>query len=155
MLLKSFVNFLGKEPQRNKNINEMMDNVSCHYVSHVDWVQSFTKKVIIALFVIYILFDIYGLIMSIALYLQAMDPSLVSSIISETNITFRDIVGAYILKSLGENISKGVGSIFEYVISHKYPKKDKTPEEIINEDDPLADADERTDILNDGEESDL
>lgn len=155
MLLKSFVNFLGKEPQQNRDINEMMNTTSCHYVSHVDWVQSFTKKVIIALFVIYILSDIYGLIMSIVLYLQTMDPSLISSIISETNITFRDIVGAYILKSLGENISKGVGAIFEYVISHKYPKKDKTPEEIINEDDPLADADERMDILNDGEESDL
>lgn len=75
------------------------------------WVQSFSKKVVIITFAVYI---IYSILSAIMVYLTFKDGSTygLDTMISEINLTFREVVGAYIVKSGVENACKIAGNYF-------------------------------------------
>lgn len=75
------------------------------------WVQSFSKKVVIITFGVYIILSFLSSILIWLTYRQGNVYGL-DTIISEINLTFRDVVGAYIVKSGVENACKIAGNYF-------------------------------------------
>ena len=75
------------------------------------WVQEFSKKIVFAIFVIYVITAIFMLAMVFLSYQQG-NISGIDTLITETNETFRQIVGGYIIKSAIENAVKIGGNYF-------------------------------------------
>lgn len=111
-----------------------------------NWIQEFSKKIVVIAFMIYILMDLVSLAMVIIAYRNSGDLMFIDTIITEANQTFRDVIGGYILKAATENISKGLCMIMEKYIGFKEKEFDSNhPEEpYIEEEDPQL-----------GEESDI
>ena len=75
------------------------------------WVQEFSKKIVFAIFVIYVITAVFMLAMVFLSYQQG-NISGIDTLITETNETFRQIVGGYIIKSAIENAVKIGGNYF-------------------------------------------
>lgn len=75
------------------------------------WVQEFSKKIVSITFIIYIFVVIYSIIL---IYLSYRADALVGldTLISELNMTFREVIGGYIIKSAVENSVKIAGNYF-------------------------------------------
>ena len=78
----------------------------------VIWMQEFSKRVVSIIFLIYVGVTLYTSVM-IYLAMQATgDASMVSLLLTETNSTFRDVVGGYIIKAAVENAFKIGGNYY-------------------------------------------
>lgn len=90
-----------------KNEIEAVENTKKYFT----WVQEFSKKIIIVIFGIYIVTAIFMLAM---VYLSYKIGSIagIDTLITETNETFRQIVGGYLIKSAVENAVKIGGNYF-------------------------------------------
>ena len=75
------------------------------------WVQEFSKKIVVIIFIVYILSTISSLILIYLSYKQGMISG-IDTLISETNQTFREVVGGYIIKAAIENAFKIAGNYF-------------------------------------------
>lgn len=77
----------------------------------IDWVQEFSKKIVVVAFVLYIINNMASLI---AIFITMSQGSIygLDTFISESNQTFRDVVGGYIIKSAVENAFKIAGNYF-------------------------------------------
>ena len=78
----------------------------------VIWMQEFSKRVVSVIFLIYVAVTIFT---SYMIYLSMKvtgDASMVSLLLTETNSTFRDIVGGYIIKAAVENAFKIGGNYY-------------------------------------------
>lgn len=112
------------------------------------WVQEFSKKIVTITFIIYIFIVAYSIIL---IYLSYKSDALVGldTLISELNMTFREVIGGYIIKSAVENSVKIAGNYFVGITDAKlnavrekmeFENKDNcnnTPEN--NEDDDYSD----------------
>ena len=94
----------------NKKLQEELNAVE-KQKNYVIWIQEFSKVIVIATFILYIITCIFSaLVVFISFksgYVTGID-----SLISETNNTFRDIVGGYIIKSAVENAIKIGGNYY-------------------------------------------
>ena len=109
------------------------------------WVQEFSKKIVVGLFLIYILYNIVSIL--ILLYTAKNDCiSGFETLTTEVNTTFRLIVGGYLIKAGFENITKIGGSYYDNVNKIKLAKlREEQGVDIINEDDDfVSDVDENT-----------
>ena len=77
----------------------------------VVWVQEFSKKIVVVTFIFYILISLISLIM-VFMTMQQGYISGIDTLIAETNATFRDIVGGYIIKAAVENAVKIGGNYY-------------------------------------------
>lgn len=85
----------------------------------VIWMQEFSKRVVSTIFLVYVGVTLYTSIM-IYLAMQATgDASMVSLLLTETNSTFRDVVGGYIIKAAVENAFKIGGNYYVGVADAK------------------------------------
>ena len=78
----------------------------------VIWMQEFSKRVVTVIFLIYVAVTIFT---SFMIYLSMKvtgDASMVSLLLTETNSTFRDVVGGYIIKAAVENAFKIGGNYY-------------------------------------------
>jgi hypothetical protein len=85
------------------------------------WVQEFSKKIIVAIFIVYILFCL----VSIALLIYQAYHGTISgfeTVTTELNQTFRLIVGGYLIKAGSENIVKIGGNYYDNVNKIKIQK---------------------------------
>lgn len=80
-----------------------------------DWAIEFSKKVVIGVSIIYIIGCIYAMVMISMSYFTGSITAL-ETLITESNETFRVVVGGYLIKSLFENVVKiGGGKINSYI----------------------------------------
>lgn len=80
-----------------------------------DWAIEFSKKVVIGVSIIYILACIYSMVMISISYFTGSITAL-ETLITESNETFRIVVGGYLIKSLFENVVKiGGGKVNAYI----------------------------------------
>ena len=78
------------------------------------WVQEFSKKIIVAIFIIYILYCIISILLLIhSAYTGAI--SGFETLTTEINETFRLIVGGYLIKAGLENVTKIGGNYYDNV----------------------------------------
>lgn len=78
---------------------------------YIVWVQEFSKKIVLAVFVMYVISTIISILLIFLSYKQGLIAGL-DTLISETNQTFREIVGGYIVKAAVENSFKIAGNYF-------------------------------------------
>ena len=129
--------FLGQDTTKTRQLSadEYLDATASKSISFIEWVQSFTKRIIVVVFAIFILIDLITLATAIFACIENQDSSSVNILISETNNTFRDIIGGYLVKSACENVSMGV----EKIVTHFIDKKMEQAVEEVKEDTSSAD----------------
>jgi hypothetical protein len=85
------------------------------------WVQEFSKKIIVAIFLVYILYCIVSILLLVySAYTGAI--SGFETLTTEINETFRLIVGGYLIKAGLENITKIGGNYYDNVNKIKLQK---------------------------------
>ena len=78
----------------------------------VIWMQEFSKRVVTIIFLIYVAVTIFTSVMIYLTMKVTGDASMVSLLLTETNSTFRDVVGGYIIKAAVENAFKIGGNYY-------------------------------------------
>lgn len=101
---------------------------------YISWVQEFSKKIVIIVFILYIAMSI--ITMGIAIY----NSSGVDTIITEINTTFREVVGGYIIKAAIENAVKIGGNYYVGVADAKLKAMKKRMR--INDDSSIVENEE-------------
>ena len=101
----------------------------------LSWVQEFTKKIVVTTFFLYIVSSIVFLGIGIASYLQSGGEMMYfTTLVTEVNGTFRNIIGGYIVKAAVENAIKISGGIVEKVLNVKFGITDDSDETFIDDD---------------------
>lgn len=77
----------------------------------ITWVQEFSKKIVVVIFIMYIFSSISSLFLVYLSFTQGLISG-IDTFISETNQTFREVVGGYIIKSAVENAVKIAGNYY-------------------------------------------
>lgn len=93
-----------------KSISEEMNTIEKNK-KYVSWVQEFSKKIVVVTFFLYFITSIFSIIL-VYLSFQSGIISGIDTLIVETNNTFRDIIGGYIIKSAIENAVKIGGNYY-------------------------------------------
>ena len=108
------------------------------------WVQEFSKKIIVAIFLIYVLYNIVSIIiLSYSAYIGAI--SGFETLTTEINETFRLIVGGYLIKAGFENVTKIGGNYYNTVSKIKLDKM-KEEQGLPAEDDDNCDSDDFSEV---------
>ena len=102
-----------------KKDKEAIDNANDKISNNFNWLMEFSKKVVFWCFIIYVLSTIFVMIL---LYLNHLngDTTGFELFISETNTTFKLVVGGYVLKAMLENIIKIGGSKYKDLVEIKH-----------------------------------
>ena len=94
-----------------KEYKKELEKVEKHKTTFM-WITEFSKKVVVVIFVAYILMAIFSCVM---VFLSMRITGMVSgleTLITEMNTTFRDIVGGYLVKAGVENAVKIGGNYY-------------------------------------------
>ena len=89
-------------------------------IGMLSWLQEFSKKIVAVTFVIFCAVHIYILVIFTISFFATGNLEDVTTLLSETHITFRQVIGGYIIKAACENVPKVVGGIFEKYLGIKY-----------------------------------
>ena len=85
------------------------------------WVQEFSKKIIVAIFLVYITFCVVSILLLVhSAYLGTVNGF--ETLTTEINETFRLIVGGYLIKAGFENVTKIGGNYYDNVNKIKIAK---------------------------------
>lgn len=105
-------------------INDSINNSNKFF----NWVQSFTKKIVTVTFLLFVIFQIFNLIL---IYMEYRNGELMylDTFITESNETFRVVIGGYIVKAACENTVKIISSIITKYMNYKYNQSDDIEEE--------------------------
>ena len=95
----------------NKELLEQEINAVENNKKYFVWVQSFSKKVVVITFLAYISLSLLSTVLICLTYREGSMIGL-DTLISEINVTFREVIGAYIIKSGVENACKIGGNYF-------------------------------------------
>lgn len=85
----------------------------------LNWVQETSKKIVTVTFVIFVLVNIFAVAM-----ILVTDGVNLEILISETHMTFREVIGGYFIKAALENSLKIGGSIVSKYIDNKFGEDD-------------------------------
>ena len=91
---------------KQEELTEKLNKAKLNNPTMLNWLWEFSKKIIVGLFVIYVITYIftYTLILLSAKY--GWNISYLDTLITETNSTFKVIIGGYLIKSMAENVFK-------------------------------------------------
>lgn len=99
------------------------EEASKRTISFFNWIQEFSKKIITITFYIFVIINIYVLIIIWLAYNNSGDTLYLDTLISETHLTFREVIGGYFIKAATENALKIAGSIIESFLKYKLKKE--------------------------------
>lgn len=109
--------------------------------SFFNWMQEYSKKIISITFIIYVIINIYLLIMTIYVFQTTKEFQSLDTLITEINQTFREVIGGYIIKAAVENVSKYSGAIIDKWLELKLERnfnQRETEDSIIEEKEGLS-----------------
>lgn len=128
-----------------KNMDEISDNqvkkTLAKSNSFFNWMQEYSKKIISITFIIYVIINIYLLIMTIYVFQTTKEFQSLDTLITEINQTFREVIGGYIIKAAVENVSKYSGAIIDKWLELKLERnfnQRETEDSIIEEKEGLS-----------------
>lgn len=78
-----------------------------------NWMMEYSKKIISITFIIYIVINIFILVMTVWEFKATNQFQCLDTLITEMHTTFREVIGGYIIKAAVENVSKYSGTIVE------------------------------------------
>lgn len=106
----------------NKNINKLYKNITkkikCEELKEqlnksklnnptmLNWLWEFSKKIVVGLFVIYVLTYLFSWALILLSGMYGWNIIFLDTLISETNSTFKIVIGGYLIKSMAENVIK-------------------------------------------------
>lgn len=105
---------------KKKKRQEDMATHANHKTSHAfDWLIEFSKKVVFGSFILYVASIVFIMII---LYINNKDGNTTGFelFISETNTTFKIVVGGYVIKATMENILKIGGAKYQELVKIKH-----------------------------------
>ncbi len=133
---------MKKKVKENSILNESNDKISNSF----SWLLEFSKKVVFWCFILYVISMIYIMVLLYLHYLNG-ETSGFELFISETNTTFKLVVGSYVLKAMLENVIKIGGSKYKDLVEIKH----KLYKEVISKETGVDLSDikmDNTDITN-------
>lgn len=91
----------------------------------MSWVQEFSKKIVTITFIVFLIVNVFVLVM-IALHYFASGGDIIylDQLLSETHITFRDVIGGYIIKAATENVIKITGTVVDRFLENRLKVKE-------------------------------
>ena len=143
--LTKIVKFLGEDPSSTPPAEKIpttgdddIDATAENQLRFIFWVQNFTKRIVVVVFGIYILIDMITLIAAIYSMIANKDATSVNTLISEMNVTFRDVIGGYLIKAACENVSGGIEKVLVAYLKKKGLSDDKSSSDNSSDDDVSA-----------------
>ena len=108
------------------------------------WVQEFSKKIIVAIFLVYIIYSIVSILLLVrSAYYGTVEGF--ETLTTEINETFRLIVGGYLIKAGLENITKIGGNYYDNINKIRIQK--------MREEQGISVEDTNDDFVSDPEEN--
>lgn len=104
------------EEDREEQLEHIVDNSN----QLMDFALSFTKTVVRLSFVLFMVVNVYILIMISINYFQTLQLSYLDTLITESYGMLRDVIAAYIIKAATENSLKIVFSVLSDFLDRKY-----------------------------------
>lgn len=124
----------------DSNFDKMISNST----ELVDFAISFTKTVVRISFVLFVVVNLYILIMTTIHYFQTNELLFIDTLITESYGMLRDVIAAYIIKAATENSLRIAFSVLSDYLNKKYDIKVKP-----NQDDSSYDYNEYDDSFTD------
>lgn len=95
----------------------------------LNWVQTFTKKIVTITFILFVVLQLFNLYL---IYMEYKSGELMylDTLITESNETFRVVIGGYIVKAACENTVKIICSIVSHYLGNKYGTTYTTEDEL-------------------------
>lgn len=121
---KKELDYSDKAQEKELAVGNMEINKTSR--SFFKWVQEFSKKIVSITFVIFVLINLFTLGLVAYNYFATFDLMYLDILLSETHLTFREVIGGYIIKAAAENSFKIIGSIIEKYYEHKYANSPAT-----------------------------
>lgn len=87
--------------------------------SFLNWIMETSKKIVTVTFIIFVLVNIFSVAM-----ILITDGTNLETLISETHLTFREVIGGYFIKAALENSLKIGGSVVSKYIDNKFGESD-------------------------------
>ena len=107
-----------------EDIKTVEDNALKKSVGFLSWVQEFSKKIVAVTFLLFVAVNVFVMVlMFLQYYASGMEPSGLETLLSEAHVTFRDVIGGYIIKAASENVLKIGGGIVEKYLANKLQEK--------------------------------
>lgn len=129
------------EEDREEQLERIVDNSN----QLMDFALSFTKTVVRLSFVLFMVVNVYILIMITINYFQTLQLSYLDTLITESYGMLRDVIAAYIIKAATENSLKIVFSVLSDFLDRKYNiDLDKEPADEF--DDPYYNEDPNNEL---------
>lgn len=89
-----------------EELKEQLNKSKLNNPTMLNWLWEFSKKIVVGLFVIYILTYIFSWILILLSGIYGWNVTFLDTLISETNSTFKIVIGGYLIKSMAENVIK-------------------------------------------------
>lgn len=102
------------------------------------WAQEYSKRVVSFTFIIFLLCNVFYMLFTAISFISSgiMDIAYYDTFLSEMHLTFREVIGGYIIKAAAENVFKISGGIIDKLIEAKQISNNENQqenEEILDE----------------------
>ena len=111
-----------KRPVKKPN-NTNVKSISDKSLSFFSWVQEYSKKIVSITFIIFVVLNLFVLGLITIEYIRTSQIYYLDILITEMHMTFREVIGGYIIKAAAENVIKITGPIIHEFIKFKTEKK--------------------------------
>lgn len=95
----------------------------------LNWAQEYSKKIVSITFFIFVISNIFFLCLITAEFIKNSDLAYIDTYMQELHLTFREVIGGYLIKAATENVIKIGGS---YLESYMRTKADIAREKMMN-----------------------
>ena len=103
------INKLSKKITREikcEELKEQLNKSKLNNPTMLNWLWEFSKKIVVGLFVIYVLTYLFSWTLILLSGMYSWNITFLDTLISETNSTFKIVIGGYLIKSMAENVIK-------------------------------------------------
>lgn len=102
-----------KKKRKRKNVPTTDQQRMKSSLNFLNWAQEYSKKIVTITFLIFVISNVFFLILITAEFIRNADLTYIDTYMSEVHLTFRDVIGGYLIKAATENILKIGGSFME------------------------------------------
>lgn len=89
-----------------EELKEQLNKSKLNNLTMLNWLWEFSKKIVVGLFVIYVLTYLFSWTLILLSGMYSWNITFLDTLISETNSTFKVVIGGYLIKSMAENVIK-------------------------------------------------
>lgn len=103
------INKLSKKITREikcEELKEQLNKSKLNNPTMLNWLWEFSKKIVVGLFAIYVLTYLFSWTLILLSGMYSWNITFLDTLISETNSTFKIVIGGYLIKSMAENVIK-------------------------------------------------